>query len=134
MYYNNKRLTLSVFWIVLGTVLTALSAKEVLDSQYSSMGTVFIVIGAMQVIRNIRYRKDPEYRERINTEFSDERNSFLRMKSWSWAGYIVVLVESVGVVVAMILGERTVQMLLSYSVCLILCVYWITYLVLSRKY
>ncbi|MBQ8129884.1 MAG: hypothetical protein IJ175_06520 [Clostridia bacterium] len=134
MYYNNKRLTLSVFWIVLGTVLTALSAKEVLDSQYSSMGTVFIVIGAMQVIRNIRYRKDPEYRERINTEFSDERNSFLRMKSWSWAGYIVVLVESVGVVVAMILGERTVQLVLSYSVCLILCVYWITYLVLSRKY
>lgn len=134
MYYNNKRLTLSVFWIVLGTVLTVLSAKEVLDSQYSSMGTVFIVIGAMQVIRNIRYRKDPEYRERINTEFSDERNSFLRMKSWSWAGYIVVLVESVGVVVAMILGERTVQLVLSYSVCLILCVYWIAYLVLSRKY
>ena len=134
MYYNNKRLTLSVFWVLLGTALTVLSAKEVLDSQYSSMGTVFIVIGAMQVIRNIRYRKDPEYRERINTEFSDERNSFIRMKSWSWAGYIVVLVESVGVVVAMILGERTVQMLLSYSVCLILCVYWITYLVLSRKY
>ena len=134
MYYNNKRLTLSVFWIVLGTALTALSAKEVLDPQYSSMGTVFIVIGAMQVIRNIRYRKDPEYRERINTEFSDERNSFLRMKSWSWAGYIVVLVESVGVVVAMILGERTVQLVLSYSVCLILCVYWIAYLVLSRKY
>ena len=134
MYYNNKRLTLSVFWVLLGTALTVLSAKEVLDSQYSSMGTVFIVIGAMQVIRNIRYRKDPEYRERINTEFSDERNSFLRMKSWSWAGYIGVLVESVGVVVAMILGERTVQMLLSYSVCLILCVYWITYLVLSRKY
>ena len=134
MYYNNKRLTLSVFWVLLGTALTVLSAKEVLDSQYSSMGTVFIVIGAMQVIRNIRYRKDPEYRERINTEFSDERNSFIRMKSWSWAGYIVVLVESGGVVVAMILGERTVQMLLSYSVCLILCVYWITYLVLSRKY
>ena len=62
MNYNNKRLTLSVFWVLLGTALTVLSAKEVLDSQYSSMGTVFIVIGAMQVIRNIRYRKDPEYR------------------------------------------------------------------------
>ncbi|MBR1408128.1 MAG: hypothetical protein IJ573_04425 [Clostridia bacterium] len=134
MYYNNKRLTLSVFWVLLGTALTVLSAKEVLDSQYSSMGTVFIVIGAMQVIRNIRYRKDPEYRERINTEFSDERNSFIRMKSWSWAGYIVVLVEGAGAVVAMILGERTVQLVLSYSVCLILCVYWIAYLVLSRKY
>ena len=56
------------------------------------------------------------------------------MKSWSWAGYIVVLVEGAGAVVAMILGERTVQLVLSYSVCLILCVYWIAYLVLSRKY
>ena len=70
----------------------------------------------------------------MDTEVNDERNRFLRMKSWSWAGYIVVLVEAIGVIVAMIMGKETVQMILAYSVCLILCAYWISYLVLSRKY
>ena len=32
MYYNNKRLALSIFWAVVGLVLTVLSVTEVLDS------------------------------------------------------------------------------------------------------
>jgi hypothetical protein len=91
-------------------------------------------VGVFQIIRNLRYRKDAEYREKIDTEASDERNSFLRMKSWSWTGYIVVLVEGVGSVVAMATGNETVQLVLLYSVCLMLVSYWVTYMVLARKY
>ena len=135
MYYNNRKLILSVFWMILGAVLLGLSIAEVLDSSmYAGMGGALITVGALQTVQNLRYRKDPEYREKVDTEVSDERNSFLRMKSWSWTGYIVVLVECVGVIVAMILGQEQIQVLLSYSVCLILLVYWITSLVLSKKY
>jgi hypothetical protein len=134
MYYNNRRLALSIFWVILGAALVALSAVGVLDSSlYSGMGGALIVVGILQIARNMKYRRDPDYREKIDTE-NDERGKFLRMKSWSWAGYLVVLIEGVGVIVAMVLGEHTVQLILSYSVCLILCLYWIAYLVLSRKY
>ena len=134
MYYNNRRLALSIFWVILGAALVALSAAGVLDSSlYSGMGGALIVVGILQIARNMKYRRDPDYREKIDTE-NDERGKFLRMKSWSWAGYLVVLIEGVGVIVAMVLGEHTVQLILSYSVCLILCLYWIAYLVLSRKY
>ncbi|MBP3208827.1 MAG: hypothetical protein J6M64_02805 [Oscillospiraceae bacterium] len=135
MYYNNRRLALSIFWAVVGIVLTVLSVAEVLDSSlYAGMGGGLTAVGVLQSIRNIRYRKDTEYREKIDIEYSDERSRFLRMKSWSWAGYIVVLIEAVGVVVATILGEETIRMVLSYSVCLILVAYWVSYLVLSKKY
>ena len=133
--YDNKRLFLSIFWVVLGAVLLILAETGVLDSpRYSGMGVAFIIVGALQIARHIRYRRDPAYREKIDTAFSDERNRFLRMKSWSWAGYIAILVESVGVIVAIILGEETVRLILSFSVCLILVAYWVSYLVLSRKY
>ena len=133
--YNNKRLALSIFWVVLGVVLLGLSIAEVLDSSlYSGMGGALITVGVLQIIRNLKYRKDPDYREKIDTEINDERNKYLRMKSWAWTGYMVVLVEAIGVVAAMILGQRTIRLILSYSVCLILVVYWITYLLLSRKY
>lgn len=135
MYYNNRKLILSIFWMILGAALLGLSVAEVLDSSmYAGMGGGLIAVGALQVARNLKYRRDPEYREKIDTVANDERNRFLRMKSWSWTGYIVVLVEAVGVIAAMILGRQELQQMLTYSVCLILAVYWITYLVLSKKY
>ena len=56
------------------------------------------------------------------------------MKSWSWTGYIVVIIQGIGVIVATVLREDTIRQILSYSVCLMVTVYWISYLVLSRKY
>ncbi len=135
MYYNNKKLILSIFWMILGAVLLGLTVTEVLDSSmYAGMGGALIAVGALQVARNLRYRKDPEYREKIDTEANDERNSFLRMKSWSWTGYVVVLVEGVGSIAAMILGKRELQLTLAYSVWLIIVVYWISFFIISKKY
>ena len=135
MYYNNKRLALTVFWIVLGAVLVVLTVTEVLDSSiYSGMGGALMAVGTLQLIRAVKYRKDSEYKEKVDTELGDERNRFLRMKSWSWAGYFTILIEGIGAIVAMVLGERTVQLVLSYSVCLVLVIYWIAYVILSKKY
>ena len=135
MYYNNKCLALSIFWMVLGIVLIILTVTGVLDqSIYAGMGGALTTVGFLQMMRNLRYRKDEDYREKIDTEFGDERNSFLRMKSWAWTGYIVVLAEGIGVVIAMITGQELLCRVLSWSVCLIVGVYWITYMVLSRKY
>lgn len=135
MYYNNKRLALTVFWIVLGAVLVVLTVTEVLDSSiYSGMGGALMAVGTLQLIRAVKYRKDSEYKEKVDTELGDERNRFLRMKSWSWAGYFTILIEGIGAIIAMALGERTVQLVLSYSVCLVLVIYWIAYLILSKKY
>ena len=135
MYYNNKKLALSIFWVVLGAVLLGLSVTGVLDSDvYSGMGGALLAVGALQIARNLKYRNDPAYKEKIDTEANDERNRFLRMKSWAWAGYTVVLVEGIGSVVAMAMGERTVQLVLAYSVCLLITAYWVSYLILSRKY
>ena len=112
-----------------------LSVTKVLDSSlYSGMGEVLIAVGILQIIRNLKYKEDAAYREKVDTEAKDERNRFLRMKSWSWAGYTAILLEGIGVVIATILGQQTVQQVLSYSVCLIMCSYWVSYLILSRKY
>ena len=135
MYYNNKRLALSIFWVVLGIVLLALSTAGILDSSmYGGMGGALIAVGILQCMRNVRYRKDSSYREKIDTEAGDERNRFLRMKSWAWTGYIVVLVQAAGSIIAFVRGQQLVQEVLWFSICLIVGVYWISYMILSRKY
>ena len=133
--YDNKRLILSIFWIVLGIVLMVLTISGVVDnSVYSAMGGAFIAVGVIQVVRHIKYRTNSEYKEKIDTEVNDERNRFIRMKSWSWSGYITIMVEFIAIIIAMIAKEYTIQRILSYSVCLIIIVYLISYVVLSRKY
>ena len=135
MYYNNKKLVLSIFWIILGVVLMWLAIAEVIDAAYwSGMGGALIAVGVLQVIRNLRYRNNPEYQEKLDIEYGDERNKYLRMMSWAWTGYIVVLIEALGVVVALIMGQHTIQVILAYSVCLIVGIYWIVYMILKRKY
>ncbi len=136
MYYNNKRLALNIFWLVLGAVLVALSVAKVLPEEglYAGMGGALMAVGALRVAMAVKYRKDPVYREKIDTEADDERNRFLRMKSWAWTGYVVVLLEGLGVIIAMILGRQDVQQLLSFSICLIVGVYWVCYVILCRKY
>lgn len=133
--HNNGKLALSIFWTVLGAVLLGLSVANVLDSTiYAGMGGALLAVGILQVIRNLRYRTDAAYQEKIDTEVNDERNVFLGMKSWSWTGRAIVLVECIGILVAMVLGQQTVQLVLSYSVCAILVIYWVTFMILAKKY
>ena len=135
MYFDNKRLLLDIFWIILGAVLTVLSVTEVVNPGiYAGMGGALMAVGALHTWRIIKYRKDNEYREKIDIELQDERNKFLRLNSWAWTGYIVTMVLATGCLIALVMGEKTVQIVLGLSVGLILVVYWIVYLVLSKKY
>ena len=132
---NNKKLILSVFWVILGAVLVILSVLEVLDSTfYAGLGGAFFAIGVLQVIRHLKYRSDTEYRDKVDIEMNDERNKFLSTMSWKWAGTITVIVEGIGAIIALILGHSQLQHILSESVCLIVFAYWVSYMVLSRRY
>ena len=128
------RFGLSIFWVLLGVVLCGLGVAEVIDSFWSGMGGGLIGVGLMQTIRHIRYRKDEEYREKVDTENRDERNKFISGRAWAWAGYCFVLIAAVGSVIAHVLGERELSLFASFSVCLILLLYWVCWLVLRKKY
>ena len=133
--YDNKNLVLRIILVVLGLTLIALSVTEVLASPvYAGLGGMLAAVGILQVIHILRYRKDREYRAYADTEENDERNRFLKMKSWSLAGNIAFLLEGIGVVVAAILGQRTVQLVLTCSAGLLLVLYLISLVLLNKKY
>ena len=135
MYYNNKKLALGIFWIVLGLVLFVLSLFEVIDdSVYAGMGAALAVVGGLQVWRNLKYRRDPEYREKIDIEAGDERLRALRLRSWAWTGYATVMAAAVGSLIAMWAGQPLVQQTLLYVVCFVLVVYWLACIILNKKY
>ncbi len=128
------RFAFSIFWMLVGAVLLGLGVAEVIDSFWSGMGGGLVGVGLVQTVRNIRYRKDPEYREKTDTENQDERNRFIGGKAWAWAGYLFVLIEALLVILFHLMGKRDLSLMASFNVCGILLLYWICWLVLQKKY
>ena len=134
MKRNDWRFIVSILEILIGAALRVLGLTGVLDEFWEGMGTGLIVVGMLMFIRQIRYRTNAEFKEELDVKEKDERNRFIAMKSWSWAGYTYVLVAAVGTIVAKILGHDDIMMMLSRSVCFILVFYWLFYLILQKRY
>ncbi|MGM9660082.1 MAG: hypothetical protein ACI3WQ_05750 [Faecousia sp.] len=131
---NNRRMILSIFWIVLGAVLIGCNLAGLVDDYWSGLGAGLLGVGVFQMIRNIRYLRSETYREKVDTTNQDERNKFLANKAWAWAGYLYVLTAAVATIVCQILGKRELSTFAGLSVCLIMVFHWLSYLYLQKKY
>ena len=130
----NRSIYISMFWVLLGAVLVLCSSAGLIDIFWQSFGVSLIVVGGVQVIRYIRYRTNEAYREKVDTEMKDERNKFIANKAWAWAGWMFVMIAAVGTVVFKVLGREDLMMMASGSVCLMILLYWGSWMYLKRKY
>lgn len=131
---SNKYLIATVVEIALGIGFVVAGLSGLVDGFWSGAGSGLLGVGIAQLIRLIRYNTNAEYKESYDTEAKDERNRFLAMKAWSWAGYLFVLIAGVGTFGFKIAGKEDLMMACGLGVCLILILYCISYFVLKRKY
>ena len=131
---SKKRLAILVVEILAGIILLGLGIAGKLDEFWSGMGGALIAVGAMNLIRNIRYQKSADYRENVNTQRNDERNQFLHMKAWQMVGSWFVIIAAVATFVFKFAGKEDLMMLCGGAVCLMTFMYWIFFLYLKKKY
>jgi len=131
---SNKRLYASILEIIVGAILSALSFTGILDEYWGGMGTALVVVGGIFLIRQIRYKTCREYQQSVDVEVNDERNKFISMKAWSWAGYFFVIIAAIASIVLKIAGLDEYVSISSGSICLIIILYWLSYMVLRKKY
>lgn len=70
----------------------------------------------------------------MDVELQDERNNYLRIKAWSWSGYLFVLIAAFGSIIFKILDMDTYSIMAGSAVCLLAVLYWVSFFVLRRKY
>ena len=132
---NNKlRISYAVVYIILGVSLFGLQLFGVVDNFWGGMGTSFVFVGALLLYRSIKYKKNESYRENVDTQVNDERNHFLAMKAWSWAGYLFVFVAAAAAIVLRVMGMHDMSLAASMCIGIILLLYFGSYMVLKRKY
>ena len=131
---KQRRILASVIKIVFGIILSACGFTGVVDEFWSGMGIAFVIIGVLQLIRQIRYLSNEEYKETVDIAAKDERNKYLAIKAWSWAGYCFVIIAAVATILLKLAGMEDFMMIASGSVCLMLLLYWGSYMILRKKY
>lgn len=130
----NKRLAFSIFWVACGVTLIVLSCLDVIDGTlWSGMGGALCAVGITQIVRQVKLRTDPEFREKMRIAETDERNRYIRLKAWAWAGYCTVILGSLAVIGLLIANLRHEATLISFCVCFLMCANWISYFVLQKK-
>ena len=130
----DKKNVYPIALIIAGLALIGLGFAEIVDEFWSGMGSALLVIGAIRLLRFYRLKKNDGYREKMETAVTDERNQFIRMKAWSWAGYLFIMVSAIATIIFRILGQDLLSQFASYAVCLMLVLYWVSYFVLKKKY
>ena len=129
-----KKVFISIFWIVLGMVLMGCNRAGLIEDFWFSMGFALMCVGILWVIRQIRYRTNEEYREKFDTETKDERNRFIANKAWAWAGYWFVIIGGCATIAWKIAGREDLVMMAAGSVCLMTLLYWACWMYLRKKY
>ena len=130
----DKKNTYPIVLLAAGLLLIGLGCAEIVDEFWSGMGSALLVIGVIRLLRFYRLKKNDSYREKMETAQTDERNQFIRAKAWSWAGYLFIMVTAVATIIFRILGKDLLSQVASYSVCLMLVLYWVSYFVLKKRY
>ena len=131
---SGRKAIVYIIFIVLGITLLVLGCAEVVDSYWSGMGSGLLAVSVLNLIRIYRFRKDDIYREKVEVEISDERNRFIRNKAWAWAGYLFIIVVAIAGIVLKVMNQEVLSLVASYAVCLMMILYWGSYLVLRKKY
>ncbi|MBQ6700681.1 MAG: hypothetical protein IJM98_08465, partial [Oscillospiraceae bacterium] len=111
-----KKIYLDIFYIIVGAVLLGCGIAEVVDSFWSGMGGALIAVGAVRIAQQIKFRKNPEYREKIEIESKDERNRFIALRAWAWSGYAFVIISAVGTIGFKIAGNDLLSQFCAYAV------------------
>ena len=128
------RIAANVLEILLGAGLLIANSMGHVNEYWSGLGTALIVVGSIFLWKQFRYRTDKAYKEAVDTQNNDERNRYISLKSWSWAGYLFVLISAVAAIILMVADRGDLVPFASGSVCLMVFLYWVSYLILRRKY
>ena len=128
------KLSFNIVYVIIGCVLIGFAVLEKLDSFWSGMGSALLVVGLINLLKIHRLNKNEEYREKLEIEVSDERLQFIRNKAWAWSGYLFVLISAVACIVFKVMNLDQLSLYASFSVCLVLVLFWASHAIIKRKY
>lgn len=74
-------------------------AREFISNYYTTLGMGLMAAGAVLIMKNLRYLKDPKLLKKREVAENDERNRLLGLRCWAYTGYAMFLLLYVGILI-----------------------------------
>ena len=128
------RKTLSWTYIALGILMIAVfNLVKTENSFLSSFGFALFVVGVAQLRRYARMTKDEETMRKYEIAESDERTIAIAGKARGVAFSLYIITACVLSTVLHILEKTEFATILGFSVCFLILVYWISFIIINKK-
>ena len=89
---KRENINFAIMYIVIGIAAIISKMLHIIDNDaLFDVGSAFVLIGIIQLVRNIRYKTNNEYKKKIDIQNSDERNIYIANKAWSLTGKITII-------------------------------------------
>lgn len=100
----------------------------------SPFGLMFLVLGIARIRNYFYITKDEERMKKLEISETDERNIKIWKEARNLAFVCYVLIATLGIVVAYLLGYNNIGLFLSYNTLVIMLIYFICYFIMRKKY
>lgn len=130
----NTRLYFFIGYTILGIVMISISfILKADDSFLSSFGFALFVVGIARIKRHFTIIKSEESIKKQEIKENDERNIAIANKSKSYAFSVYAFLSGIAIIVFEILGFSDYVMVISVSLCILLLLYYISYLIIRKR-
>ena len=137
MDYKKKlksRLYIAITYIALGIMMIAGTFATKTDNDFiSAFGFAMAIMGIVRIRNYFIITKNEETIRKQEIAETDERNLSIQSKAKSATFSIYTMLLGATVIVLSFLGLHEAAKWISYSVLLLLAIYWICYLVYQKK-
>jgi len=129
------RLYLAIGYIIFGALIVLIAnLHNAADSYFSTFGLALAVCGVVRIRNYFIITKDEESIRKQEIAESDERTIMIVHKARSMTFSLYVMLSCIVVIVLMIVGQEQLAQLIAWSVCILVGIYWVSYLYLRKKY
>jgi len=130
-----QRLYIAVGYCVLGPALIIAGVVNKFENYFiSSFGFALLIMGILRIVQNRKITKNETTMRKREVAETDERNKKLSERAKSWTFSFTIMVSGIIVIVLSILGYHDQAQPFSWFVCAMVAIYWIFYLIASKKY
>lgn len=128
------RLWVAISYIVLGIAMATVAIVSKTENQFiSSFGLALTVMGIARIRNYFLITKNEDTLRKREIAETDERNVSITNKARSAAFTVYILLAGVFVIVMGLLDKIEISVWVSYSVALLVFIYWICYIIYQKK-
>ena len=128
------RLYLGISYIVLGIILIVVSFFTNSNNDFmSSFGLVLAVLGVVRIRNYFIITKNEDTVRKQKIIETDERTISIIHKAKSATFTIYISILAATIIILSIMNMHEIAKLLSYSVCLLVVIYWVCYFIYQKR-